>query len=99
MIQQLDVRCGDAMVDLNEELLLGEAGLLKKLNTSQKDDASLNGEASIPEAAVPEITLSSPTLQVNGGHVDTEGANSPKGRVVKVPDKVSTQAGSSRSAF
>ena len=36
MIQHLDVLCGDATVDLSEELLLGDTGLLQSINMRKK---------------------------------------------------------------
>ena len=36
MIQHLDVLCGDATVDLSEELLFGDTGLLQSINMRKK---------------------------------------------------------------
>lgn len=117
MVQQLDVICGDVLIDLSEDVLFGEAGLMKSLSSSKtsRKSAEVHGvsvveTSSIPEpvhlsptsetdatavtaaAAVTEASESGPssiTLEAGAGAVSTAAvAEPPKGRVVKVPEKV-----------
>jgi hypothetical protein len=84
MMQQLEVACGDAMLDLNEELLVSENDALgastksvKNIETTekQKDEVTV----------VPIVNPPSSSLEKEeyGVAVDV-----PPGRVVKVPEKV-----------
>ncbi|KAG0631787.1 hypothetical protein M758_1G279100 [Ceratodon purpureus] len=111
MVQQLDVVCGDVSIDLSEDMLFGDAGLVKSLNaskTSRKLD-EVHG-ASLVDSSIPERVDPFPTAETDAaaavaeasesGHIpatlksDAAGASTsaiaepPKGRVVKVPEKV-----------
>ena len=72
MIQHLDVLCGDATVDLSEELLLGDTGLLQSINMRKKvphgDEAqgvdsldSSNPDILPPSCEVQGVTTSEPS--------------------------------------
>ncbi|XP_024390151.1 protein SABRE isoform X3 [Physcomitrium patens] len=114
MLQQLDVMCGDVSIDLSEDILLGEAGLLNSLNASKKsrESSELHGvsvpESSTLELAQPTPSLEtdataaavvaavasgsehiSPTLEAGAAAVSAVAtAESPKGRIFKVPEKI-----------
>jgi hypothetical protein len=84
MMQQLEVACGDAMLDLNEELLFSENDPLgastkpvKNIETAekQKDEVTV-----VPLVNPPYSSLEK---EEDGVAVDV-----PPGRVVKVPEKV-----------
>jgi hypothetical protein len=99
MVHQLDVVCGDVSIDLSEDALFGEAGLVKSLSAS-KTPRKLDevhgisvAESSIPERVHPSPTLESghisAPLQSDAAAVSTAAISEPpKGRVVKVPEKV-----------
>lgn len=131
MIQHLDVLCGDATVDLSEELLLGDTGLLQSINMRKKvphgheaqgvDSLdSSNPDNLQPSCEVQGVTTSEPStsecLQTSGQvqelitsqpsdetHSSTSSGTKlgaaasspvaesepPKGRTVKVPERVS----------
>lgn len=83
-MQQLEVACGDAMLDLNEELLVSENDALgastksvKNIETTekQKDEVTV----------VPMVNPSASSLEKEE---DGVAVDVPPGRVVKVPEKV-----------
>lgn len=133
MIQHLDVLCGDATVDLSEELLFGDTGLLQSINMRKKvphgHEAqgvnsldSSNPDILQPSCEVQGVTTSEPStseclytpsevqelITSQPSHSDEyHSSNSlgtklgatasspvaesepPKGRTVKVPERVS----------
>jgi len=131
MIQHLDVLCGDATVDLSEELLLGDTGLLQSINMRKKVPHGHEAqgvdslESSNPDILQPSfeaqgVTTSEPStsecFQTSGKvqelitsqtsdeyHSSTSSGTKvraaassplaesepPKGRTVKVPERVS----------
>lgn len=125
MLQQLDVMCGDVSIDLSEDILLGEAGLLNSLNASKKsrESSELHGvsvpESSTLELAQPTPSLEtdataaavvaavasgsehiSPTLEAGAAAVSAVAtAESSKGRIFKVPEKVCCPSGYHNSSF
>lgn len=62
MVQQLDVVCGDVSVDLSEDLLIGEAGLLKSLRESSRS-RNLGEAHGVPatEPSMPEVGHPAPS--------------------------------------
>ena len=112
MVHQLDVVCGDVSIDLSEDVLFGEAGLVKSLSASKTPRKldEVHG-ISVAESSIPERVHPSPMLETDAtaaagaeasesGHIsaplqsDAAAVSTaaisepPKGRVVKVPEKV-----------
>lgn len=80
MVQQLDVVCGDVSIDLSEDLLFGEAGLLESLSASSRSrklgeaDGMHVTKSSIPEVVHPapssefDAASASPAIVVDDGY-------------------------------
>lgn len=116
MVQQLDVVCGDVSIDLSEDLLFGEAGLLNSLSASSRSRKL--GEplgVHVIESSISEVGHPAPSSEFDAAAApaaitvnDSESRHisrnleagaaavgatviaesPPKGRVVKVPEKV-----------
>ena len=91
MIQHLDVLCGDATVDLSEELLFGDTGLLQSINMRKKvphgHEAqgvnsldSSNPDILQPSCEVQGVTTSEPSASEglqNSGEIQGETTSEP----------------------
>jgi len=67
MVQKLDVVCGDVSIDLSEDLLLGEAGLLKSLSASSRSRKLSEAHGlQVRESSIPEVGHPAPSSELDG---------------------------------